>query len=167
MAHEESHDKTPAELEARVWELADKIKFALFTTNDGGKLAQWPLTANADKDTGEFYFLVGQSSGKYEHLEQHPDVILGFADPGGPKYIVINGRAKITNDRIKIGELWSPFNKAWWDNADDPDIRLLTVVPNEAELWDSPNKLIASAIMLTAAVTGKKPAVGDHGDVRL
>ena len=167
MAHEEDHGKTPAELADRAWELAEKIQFALFTTWDGQKQAQWPLTAHADKDAERFYFLVGQSSGKYGHLDQFPAVTLGFADAGDNKYVVINGHAAISNDRAKIKELFSPFAKAWWDSADDPDIRLLTVVPGEAEIWDLPNKLIAAAIMLTAAATGGKPAVGDHGEVRL
>ena len=166
MAHEENH-KTPEEYEDRAWELMKKIQFALFTTWDGSKQAQWPLTANPERDEGAVYFLVSNRDGKYDALDEFPAVTLGFADPGGPKYVVVNGKASLTNDRAKIKELWSPFAKAWWDSADDPDIKLLTVTPEQAELWDSPNKLIATAVMLTAAATGTKPAVGDHGQVRL
>ncbi|HEY4202862.1 MAG TPA: pyridoxamine 5'-phosphate oxidase family protein [Devosiaceae bacterium] len=167
MAHEESHGKTPAELEERVWELADKIKFAMFTTWDGSRQGQWPLSATADRDADAIYFLVAESGGKYRHLESFPNVTLGFADTGGNKYVVINGTAALSNDRAKIKELWSPFAKAWWDSADDPDICLLTVKPDRAELWDAPNKIVATAVMLTAAVTGAKPKVGDHGAVRM
>jgi general stress protein 26 len=166
MAHEENR-KTPDEYVDRAWELAKKIQFALYTTWDGAKQAQWPLTATADRDEGAFYFLVSNRDGKYDNLDAFPAVTLGFADPGGPKYVVINGEAELTDDRAKIKELWSPFAKAWWDSADDPDIKLLTVTPEHAEIWDSPNKLVATAVMLTAAATGKKPPVGDHGDVRL
>ena len=166
MAHEENH-KSPDEYEDRAWELMKKIQFALFTTWDGSKQAQWPLTANVERDEGAVYFLVSNRDGKYDALDEFPAVTLGFADPGGPKYVVVNGHAALTDDRIKIKELWSPFAKAWWDSADDPDIKLLTVTPEQAELWDSPNKLIATAVMLTAAATGAKPAVGDHGQVRL
>jgi len=166
MAHEENH-RTPAEYEDRAWELMKKIQFALFTTWDGQKQEQWPLTATPDKDAGAIYFLVSNRDGKYDHLEDFPAVTIGFADPGGSKYVVVNGHAAINDNRAKIKALWSPFAKAWWDSADDPDIRLLTVHPDRAELWDSPNKLVATAIMLTAAATGAKPAVGDHGTARL
>lgn len=166
MAHEEDHQHTPAELAERAWGLAKKIQFALFTTWNGEKQEQWPLTATTDQEQGRFYFLVGRSD-KYAHLDRFPKVTLGFADAGDNKYVVINGTASLSNDRAKIRQLWSPFAKAWWDSADDPEIRLLTVTPDEAELWDSPNKLVASAVMLTAAVTGTKPAVGEHGTVRL
>lgn len=166
MANEENH-KTPEEYEDRAWELMKKIQFALFTTWDGSRQAQWPLTANPERDEGAVYFLVSNRDGKYDALDEFPAVTLGFADPGGPKYVVVNGNAALTNDRAKIKELWTVFAKAWWDSADDPDIRLLTVTPEQAEIWDSPNKLIATAVMLTAAATGAKPAVGDHGQVRL
>jgi general stress protein 26 len=166
MANEENQ-RTPAEYVDRAWELAKQIQFALFTTWDGSKQAQWPLTANVECDEEAIYFLVSNRDGKYDALDRFPAVTLGFADPGGPKYVVINGEAALSNDRAKIKQLWSPFAKAWWDSADDPDIKLLTVTPEHAELWDSPNKLIATAVMLTAAATGKKPPVGDHGDVRL
>jgi general stress protein 26 len=165
MAHEEHH-KTPAEYVDRAWELAEKIRFCLFTTWDGSKQAQWPLSAMPDRDAGVIHFLVGAAE-KYEHLGQFPAVTLGFADTNGSKYVVINGHAVLTNDRAKIRELFSPFVKAWWDSPEDPEIRLLTVTPDEAELWDGPGKLIAGAIMLTAAVTGAKPPVGDHGAVSM
>lgn len=166
MANEENR-KTQAEYQDRAWELIDKIKFALFTTTDGATQSQWPLSAMPDRDAGVIQFLVGGAGAKYRHLDASPNVVLGFADTGGSKYVVVTGQAALSNDRAKIKALWTPFAKAWWDSADDPDIRLLTVMPEKAELWDAPNKLIATAIMLTAAVTGTKPAVGDHGTVRI
>jgi general stress protein 26 len=167
MAHEEEHGKTLAEMEARAWELAEKIQFALFSTWNGEKMEQWPLTSTVDKEARAFYFLVDKGAARYNHLDTFPDVMLGFVDSPGAKYVVINGKAELSNDRDKIKELWSPFAKAWWDSAEDPAIRLLTVKPNRAELWDSPNKLVSAALMLTAVVTGTKPAIGDHGAVRL
>jgi general stress protein 26 len=167
MAHEEDHGKTPAELRERAWDLMKKVQFALFTTWDGARMKSWPLTANPDPDADEICFLVSRDKGQYDHLQAFPDVVLGFADPKGSNYVTVNGRAELSNDRDKIGELWSPFAKAWWDSPDDPDIRVLTVRPERAEIWDGPNKLVAAAVMLTAAATGAKPPVGDHGTVRM
>ncbi len=104
--------------------------------------------------------LVGQ-------IESYPLVSLGFADPGASDFVSITGRAEVSDDRATIKELWSPFMQAWWDGPEDPDIRLVTVTPDDAELWEGPNKLVAYAVMLAAAATGTKPAVGDHGATRL
>jgi general stress protein 26 len=167
MASPSESDKTPAELEARVWELIGKIRFCMYSTWDGQKQHQRPLTANGKEDEGAIYFLVDVEGSKNWETEKYPSVALSFADPGKNDYLTIAGTASISNDRAKITELWSPFAKAWWDSADDPAIRLLTVYPEEAEIWDGPNRLIAGAIMLAAAATGKRPAVGDHGAVRM
>jgi general stress protein 26 len=163
MANEEDTGKTPAELEEHVWKLARKIQFTLFTSWDGKRIVQWPLTANVDADARVIQFLVEDDGVRYSHLSASPAVTLGFADH--PKYVVIRGDAALSDDRAKIRELWSPFAKAWWDSPEDPAIRLLTVIPTEAEYWDSGNALVASVLMLTAAATGAKPAVGEHAKV--
>ena len=83
----------------------------------------------------------------------------------GNGYVSFIGTLAISNDRAKIRELWSAFDKAWWDSPDDASIRLATFRANEAELWDGPNQLAAAALMLTAAVTGSKPKLGDHAQL--
>ena len=164
MAHES--DKSPAELEKRVWQLVDGIKFCMFTTWNGEKQHQRPLTAMHEKDDGQIYFLVDEKGSKNWEAEKFPEVSLAFVDPGKHDYLTITGRAAITNDREKIKALWTPFAKAWWDSADDPSIRLLTVTPSEAEIWDGPNRLVAGAIMLAAAATKGPPPIGEHAHVK-
>ena len=169
MANANESDKTPAELEARVWELVDKIRLCMLTSWDGHRQHQRPLTAIRDKDEGDraVYFLVDEEGSKNWQVERFPTVALSFADPGKNEYLTISGRAELTADRKKIKALWSPFAKAWWDSDDDPAIRLLAVYPEEAEIWEGPTRLVAGAIMLAAAATNKRPAVGDHGQVRM
>jgi general stress protein 26 len=161
------HTKSPAEVEDRVWELMQKIDFCMFVTWDGEQQRARPLSARVDRDEHAIYFLVDKDGEKNGQIEQYPNVSLAFSDIGAMKFVTVAGTAPITNDREKIHELWSDFDKAWWDSENDPDIRLLTVTPEDAELWDSPGKLVATAKMLAAAVTGAKPQVGDHGTARM
>ena len=52
--------------------------------------------------------------------------------------LTVTGRADLTHDRAKIGELWSAEAQAWWPKGpDDPDVRLLRVIPESAEYWDA------------------------------
>jgi len=44
---------------------------------------------------------------------------------------------------------------------------VLKVIPDEAEIWDSPGTLIATVTMLAAAATGKRPDVGENRKVAL
>ena len=167
MATAHDTDKSPVELEARVWQLAEKLRFCMFTSWDGERQHQRPLTAMPDKEAGVIHFLVDESGAKNWEAEKYPSVALAFMDPGKNEYLTIAGEAGLSNDREKIRELFTPFAKAWWDSAEDPAIRLLTVYPSEAEIWEGPNRLVAGAIMLAAAATNRRPPVGDHGAVRM
>lgn len=179
MANEE-HRLSPAELNDKAWHLAEKIRIALLTSWDGEQQRIRPLSAHVDRDADVIQFLIGAHGGTtlaeatgapaltlVEQVKKFPTVTLAFADHGSHDYVTITGQAVVSNDRAQIKELWTPFAKAWWDSADDPEIRLLTVTPENAEIWEGPNQLVATAIMLTAAVTGAKPAIGDHGAVRM
>ena len=92
---------------------------------------------------------------------------VAFADTAASDYVAITVAAELSNDRARIKELWPPFAKAWWDGPDDPAIRLVTLRPENAELWEGPNKLVAEAAMLAGAATGARPAVVNHGAVRM
>lgn len=160
-------DKTPAEIIERVWELAEKIDFCMFGTWDGDKQHARPLSSRPRREEHAIYFLVSAQGHKNIEIEKFPDVCLSYADTKNMNYVSVSGHAELSNDRARIEELWSEFDKAWWDSAQDPDIRLLTVTPERAELWDSPGRMIAFATMLTAAFTGAKPDFGDNATVRM
>ena len=161
------NDKTPAEVQDRLWELAEKIDICMFTTWDGERQRSRPLSARVFRDEHAVYFLVDQEGHKNEQVEAFPYVSMAWVDSGGHKYAVMSGKAKLDNNRAKIAELWSDWDKAWWEDASDPAIRLLTVTPEDGELWDSPNQLVATAKMAFSAVTGKAPEMGDNAKVDL
>jgi general stress protein 26 len=161
------NDKTPAEVQDRIWELAKKIDICMFTTWDGERQRSRPLSARVDQDAHAIYFLVDAEGEKNWQVDKFPWVSCAWADNSNYKYVVISGNAQLSNDRAKIKELWTDFDKAWWENENDPAIRLLTVTPDDAELWDSPGKAVAFAKMAIAAVTGGAPDMGDNQKVNL
>jgi general stress protein 26 len=168
MSKEDSHtEKSPAEIQDRIWELAEDIDFCMFTTWDGERQRSRPLSARLDRAQHAIYFLVDEAGHKNEEVDKYPYVSLAWSDTKGNKYVVISGKAQLSNDRAKIKDLWTDFDKAWWDSENDPSIRLLTVTPEDGELWDSPNRAVATAKMLMSAVTGKGPDMGDNAQVKL
>lgn len=164
---EQRTDLTSAEATDRIWELATNIDNCMFVTWDGEYNRARPLSARVDRDEGAIYFLVNDDSAKNEQIAKYPKVTLAWSDSSHYKYVTISGPATVTNDREKIAELWEKTDKAWWKDANDPEIRLITVTPDEGELWDSPGLIVATAKMVFAAVTGAKPDVGDNAKVDL
>jgi general stress protein 26 len=151
----------------RVWELAKRIGICMFITWDGERQRARPLVATVEKQSNAIWFLSDAESHKDEQAERFPIVTLAFADNSGNKYVSITGKAEVLDDRALVRKLWSPYAKAWWKDADDPDIRVIKVTPQDAELWDSPGGLFSRVRMLAAAVTGRGLRIGDNAKVSL
>ena len=167
MTEQHSDTLSPQEAIDRIWELADKIDICMLTTWDGKQQRSRPMASRVRREESAIYFLTDIEGHKLTEIEKFPHVSLAWADNGGHKYVVVAGEAEVSNDRAKIEELWTKFDKAWWDDAKDPQIRLLKVTPEDGEVWDSPNMVVTGAKMLAAAATGSKPDLGETGKAKL
>jgi general stress protein 26 len=152
--------------EERVWQLIRKIGICMLVSRDGEDLRARPMAAHFDPSTHILYFLTDAGSHKKEELERDPHVALAFADTSSQTYLSVSGTGEVLNDRAKVRELWSTPAKAWWDSPDDPRIRVLKVVPKDAQYWDSPGTIISYVKMAAAAVSSARPAMGENAKVR-
>lgn len=151
----------------RVWDLMKKIGFAMLVTRDGARLRARPMSAHLERDENAIYFLTDARRHKDEEIARDPNVNLSFADTGGQKYVSVTGTATVSNDRARIKQLFSTPAKAWWDSAEDPNIRVMKITPDDAEYWDSPGSVISYVKMAAAAVTGTRPDLGDNRKVAM
>jgi general stress protein 26 len=151
----------------RAWDLMKKIGFAMLVTHDGDKLRARPMGAYLDREENAIYFLTDARRHKDEEIARNPCVNLSFANASDQKYVSVTGTAVVSNDRAKIKQLFSTPAKAWWNSADDPNIRVLKITPDDAEFWDSPGSVISYVKMAAAAVTGTRPDIGDNRKVAM
>lgn len=151
----------------RAWDLMKKIGFAMLVTRDGNKLRARPMSAYLARDENMIYFLTDARHHKDEEIARNPQVNLSFADAGSQTYVSLTGTAAVSNDRNKIRDLFTTTAKAWWDSAEDPNIRLLKITPDDAEFWDSPGTVVSYVKMAAAAVTGTRPDIGDNRKVSM
>jgi general stress protein 26 len=161
-----TNDNTARDAE-RAWDLMKKIGFAMLVTKDGTKLRARPMSAYLERENNAIYFLTDARRHKDEEIARNPDINLSFADAGDQKYVSVTGTAVVSNDRAKIKQLFSTPAKAWWDSAEDPNIRVLKITPDDAEFWDSPGSVISYVKMAAAAVTGTRPDMGDNRKVAM
>lgn len=153
----------------RVWDLIDSIKFAMLVTHDGNgdELRARPMHAHGKREEDTIYFLTDRRHHKDDEIQINDNVCLAFSDTSGHRYLSISGTASLVDDRARVRALWEPSNKAFWDDENDPNIRILRVRPAMAEFWDSPGKIVTSVKMAAAALTGSKPELGEHRKVVL
>jgi len=149
------------------WDLMKKITFAMLATRDGDAIRSRPMAAYLEPENNAVFFLTDVRRHKDDEIARDHHVNLAFADTGGQKYVSVSGSAAISNDRAKIKELFTTTAKAWWDSAEDPNIRVLKVTPAEAEYWDSPGTIVSYVKMAIAAVTGSRPDLGENRKVAI
>ena len=117
-----------------------------------------PMSTGKVDDQGNFLFLTLTASHKYDELQKDPRTDLHFSDPGHQEFLTIHGRAEFLNDMELKKELWSPFDNAWVENGvENPDLRVLKVVPDSGYYWDTKDgKLLAGIKIAIAALSGAK-----------
>lgn len=142
--------------------LIKDIKFAMMTTvGINGTIHSRPmgtLEKNLKNFDGILWFFSRKDSHKnHDIVESHQHVNLAYADPDKQQYVSICGKAFISEDKGKMKELWNPVLKAWFpEGLDDPEISLIGVNVESAEIWDSPpSKVVQLAGFVKSAVTGK------------
>ena len=150
----------------RAWDLMESVRFCMLSTWNGHELRARPMGAFVRRDEGAIWFFTDQRAHKDDEIRRYPRVCLAFAETGSEEYVSISGTAAITDDRDKIGELWSAGAKVWWGAVDNPAIRLVTVQPQEAEFWDSPGRIISNLKVAFALATGTHLDPGKHKQVR-
>ena len=149
------------------WDLMEKIGFCMLSTRRGEDIRARPMAAHIEPVENAIYFLTDVDSTKDDEIVRWPNVGLAFADSKGQKYVSVTGSAEVSNDRERIRELFSTPAKAWWENADDPSIRVLKITPKYAEYWKSPGTVVSYVRMLAAAVTDSRPDMGDNAKVSM
>jgi general stress protein 26 len=157
-----------AEIE-RVWQVAEKIGTCMLVTSTGAGMRARPMHALPDQGAGCIWFVTDRRGAKDHEIRGGPVVCLAFADTDSNTYLSITGGAEVLHDVAKAEELWSNEAQAWWPNGPtDPEVRVLRVVPDNAEFWDTRGNSITVALKLAAArMTGGQPDLGENRKVRM
>jgi general stress protein 26 len=156
-----------AESEARVWDILEKSSVGMLTTHGAQGLRARPLDARPDRNAGVIQFVTDVRGLKDDEIEADARVCFTAIDTGENAYLSITGRASVTDDNITAAKIWKKTDDVWWpDGPRDRNVRVLTIEPIRAELWDGPaSKLVAAYEFAKARLTGAKPDLGENRKV--
>lgn len=133
----------------------------------GGELGSRPLTALEMDDQGSFWFFTSRRTMQPLVGEGAP-ANLAFSDEGHATYVSIAGRATLVDDPGLKSALWSAAARPFFPGGEhDPDLVLLRVKPQHAEIWDGPDSyLVRMAAMAASVVAGRPLGLGDKEEIR-
>jgi len=115
------------------------IEFAMLTTEDRqGQLRSRPMVVLGDTTDDALWFFTEACSHKVDDIHGHHAVNLSYSSPAEHRLVSVTGRARVIRDRARMRELWQSNLKSWFPKGvDDPELVLLRIEVNEAELWES------------------------------
>ena len=152
---------------SRAWDIIEKARIGMLTTQFSGGLRARPLEARADRDAGLIWFVTDVRGAKDDEINADQDIGLIFIDADGRGYLSITGRASMARDAAKAKEIWKKTDDIWLQGGPDgPNVRVLRVDPITAELWDGPSSAAGAAFEFAKArLTGEKPNPGENRKV--
>ena len=135
------------------------------TRFDGGMRAR-PMEARPDKEEGVIWFLTDHRGLKDDEIDATPEVCLTFVYETEKVYLSLTGEAFVAHDPDRAQALWNEKQKVWWSGPDDPNLRVVRVELEEAEMWDGPaSSAVAAFEFAKARLTGAKPNLGENRKV--
>jgi len=140
---------TPADLEAKLWNAlkSDRTMMLGIDGVEGGHSR--PMTAQLDVDRSPIWFFTGRDNALVKNLGSGTRVIAAFVSKDHDLFASFRGTLQVDNDRAVIDRLWNKWIEAWFEGGkDDPNLVLLRLDTDEAEVWLNENNLLAGVKML-------------------
>jgi general stress protein 26 len=137
------------------------IKFTMLSTvGQDGSIHSRPMgTLKLDEENfdGKLWFFSRKNSHKNFDIQNDQHVNLAYASPDNQQYVSVQGKAYLSSDKEKMKELWNPAFLAWFpEGLNDPELSLIEVRVERADLWDSPpGKVVQLVGFVKSVVTGK------------
>ena len=152
---------------SRAWDIIEKARIGMLTTQFASGLRARPLEARADRNASLIWFVTDVGGAKDDEINADQEIGLVFIDEDSRAYLSITGRASVTRDAAKAKEIWKKTDDIWLQGGPDgPNVRVLRVEPITAELWDGPSTATGAAFEFAKArLTGEKLNFGENRKV--
>lgn len=110
-----------------------------------------PMTAQFDKamPEGPIWFFTAKDVNLVRSMGDSHRAVAHFVSKGHDIFASIHGELSLDNDRERIDRLWNPFAAAWYQGGkDDPNLQLMRLDPEHAQIWLNENSLFAATKIL-------------------
>ena len=125
-----------AKLEEKFWDELKDSPFVMLGLQGVDEDFTRPMSAQVDH--GRIYFFAARSENLFKGLSRSNKAIATFAAKGHKLFASIHGTLREDMDRAVIERLWNPIVASWYkDGKDDPDLVLLRLEADSADVWEA------------------------------
>ena len=159
------------ELEQRLWKQIEKDGTGMLGLVGGPPRHMQPMTAFIDGDgsRGLWIFCRKQNDLLKEMGDSHAAMFTIMSGDHHEFVACIGGRLTEQYDPDKIDKFWNPVVAAWYpDGKDDPDLTLLRLDPEDAQVWVSKGGAVRFGWEIAKAnLSHKQPDIGESRHLNL
>jgi general stress protein 26 len=133
-----------AEITERFWKALKSDMFVMLGVDGVDDGHAQPMTAQLLNDDGYIYFFTTKDNSLVQNMQENRRAIATFVSKGHDLFASIHGGLQEDQDRAKIDQLWNPHVAAWYpDGKNDPNLLLIRLDPESAQIWLNENNLLA------------------------
>lgn len=137
------------ELEDRLWSALKSDRTMMLGLDGVEDGHARPMTAQLDGDKGPIWFFTARDNALVQKLAPGNRAIATFAAKNHDLFATLHGSLSIETDRTMIDRLWNRFIAAWYPGGkDDPNLVLLRLDAEKAEVWLDASSIVAGIKML-------------------
>jgi general stress protein 26 len=119
-------------------DLIKDIPFAMFTTVTAhGGLRSRPMVATVDAFDGRLWFFTRTGSAVAQEISGNYQINVTYVSAPEDRFISVSGRALVSRDIERAGQLWSPSYNQWFaGGASDAELSMIAIDVARVEYWD-------------------------------
>ncbi len=144
------------EIKEKFWKALKSDMTMFLGLADGEDGHARPMTAQLDDSRfqdnlyqGPIWFFTSKSSELYQQIGSGGRAMAHFASKGHDVWATVHGNLSQSQDRAVIDRLWNRFVAAWYEGGkDDPELALIRLDPENAEIWIDASSMVAGIKML-------------------
>ena len=149
------------DLKTEFWSRIAKVQAGMLQAENARPV---PMSPYAEEKEGAIWFITADGTDVVKAAQGGSSASLQVADSSAHLYATVEGRIDLVQDRAKLDELWNSVASAWFEEGrDDPDIRLVRMQPERAEVWATDGAAGFFYEIAKANLTDDKPDMGEHG----
>lgn len=127
-----------------------------------------PMTHYVDEEQAMVHFLTSRQTDLAREVGAGAMGHYCLVDDKDGYYACISGRLTPGRNEAVIDEIWNPIAAAWFTGRDDPDLLLLSMTMQEAEVWNATDSSLHFGIEIVRANLDPErvPDVATHDVIR-
>lgn len=142
----------------------EQLRFGMLGVEGSGQHMQ-PMSHHLDRENQSIWFISSADTDLVKSILSPRNTQFCLISPDGAFQACISGKLSVSDDDVKLDELWSFASAAWFEGGRrDPKVRLLRLAMDNASVWISTDSSLTFGIeMLKAAVMkDRQPDLGEH-----